>query len=162
MNKEKYPVEDIKKAIAKLKRRINVKSNEDITISMIREVLGCSRTHLHNKKYNEVLAPFKNIKNDNEKQNLIDTRKIKLGTIEYYMYQNKNLHEKINVLENKIHKAIEAQLKMIDMKNEIKQINARYQNEIEKRDDRILKLEEEIVQLKNNIRFLKAIKKENQ
>jgi hypothetical protein len=39
---------------------------------------------------------------------------------------------------------------------------ARYQNEIEKRNDTILKLEEEIVQLKNNIRFLKTIKQENQ
>lgn len=167
MNTEKYTITDVKKAITKIKRRVDIKSNDDISISKIAKTVGCTREYLYSSKFSDILDPFKKKKNVSKDEVIengylvtTENQKIKLGTIEYYKYRNRELHKEIDKKTIKLDKAIKVQLDRIKIKEDIKKIKEKHKNEIDMKNDIIKDLNLKIESLKRNVEFLKKIKKE--
>lgn len=168
MNVEKFTKADVKKGISKIRRRVDVVNDNDITIAMIAKVVGCTREYLYNSKYSDIITPFKKSKIIKNKLAIEDgyvitseNKKIKYGSIEYYKYRNGLQNDEIEECKTKLDKAIESQLEKIRIKEEIAKMESRHLNEIDRYEDIIKNLQSRIESLARSNEFLKNIKKED-
>lgn len=115
MNKVELTPSNVKKVIAKIRRRAGISSDSDITIVKIASELGYSRQHLYGlSELDEVLKPFKKIN-----KNKTEDSDVTVGTKAYYKELSDRKEKEIKSLESSVSKLKD---KLIDYQILIKNI----------------------------------------
>lgn len=96
--------EDVRIALAKIRRRKGISSDSQITVIMIANTIGCTRNTLYKKSLDKIMGPFKKIKkNESDKS-------ITPGSIEYCKAQLAKKDKEIKTLKEDLSMAKDGQI----------------------------------------------------